>query len=50
MAEDNNTLQLVKVILEGLVRMIKVLKCKITCCKSSCNTNEETETEKYVRI
>jgi len=32
-----------KILLEGLVRIINAIKCKITCCKSSCNTIDEIE-------
>lgn len=42
-----NKIKLVQAIFEGLVNIIKVLKCKITCCRSSCNTSESV-TEKNV--
>ena len=46
MASEKN-IKLVQAIFEGLVKIIKVLKCKITCCRSSCNTSESV-TEKNV--
>jgi len=32
-----------KILLDGIVNIVKAIKCKITCCKSSCNTIDDTE-------
>ncbi len=31
-----------KVLLDGIVRIIQAIKCKLTCCKSSCNATQDT--------
>lgn len=36
-------LLLVSTILEGIVKIISAIKCRLVCCKSSCNTVDETE-------
>ena len=46
MGSENN-IKLVKVILEGIVKICEVIRCKFTCCRSSCNTSESV-TEKNV--
>lgn len=46
-SEDN--IKLVKVILEGIVKICEVIRCKFTCCRSSCNTVEEVSEEKNVK-
>ena len=28
-----------KVLLEGIAKIINAIKCKLTCCKSTCNMN-----------
>jgi hypothetical protein len=45
----DNKIKLVTVIFEGLAKLFSVMRCKITCCRSSCNTNEEIASEKNVR-
>lgn len=37
-----------KVLLDGIVKIIKAIKCKIMCCKSSCNTESDTISEKNI--
>lgn len=32
-----------KILLEGIASIIKLIKCRFTCCKSSCNTIDEIE-------
>lgn len=37
-------LLLIREILNGLVRLVKAINCKITCCcKSECNTKRNSE-------
>ncbi len=30
-----------KILIDGLIEVVRVLSCKLTCCKSSCNTEPE---------
>ncbi len=48
MSSENN-IKLVKVILDGIVKICNVIRCKFTCCRSSCNTVEEVSGEKNVK-
>jgi len=30
-----------KLLIDGIVNLLLAIKCKITCCKSSCNTEPD---------
>ena len=46
-----NKVLLTKTILEGLVNLVRAIKCRLVCCKSSCNTVDETDREeKSIKI
>ena len=42
MSQHRNNMEIIKTIIEGIVKIIKVIKCRLTCFKSSCNTKDET--------
>ena len=37
-----------KILLDGIVRIIKAIKCRFICCKSSCNTDPEIKGQKNI--
>lgn len=41
-------IRLVKVIMEGLVNIVNAIRCRSTCCKSSCNTDTDNGVQKNV--
>ncbi len=41
MTDTDKEIKLLTTIFNGLVKVINAIKFKSTCCKSSCNTNDE---------
>ena len=41
--KKNIDIELTKIIIDGLVKLFHAIKCKMLCCKSSCNTNDDLE-------